>query len=83
MPGGRGSPVHGGTARGAACRSSACGLQVLGQLLGVGQGANPTCQSARAITMWAQSDPDYLLHLVTQAARIDTAMMHFEGHAIN
>ncbi|WP_373190661.1 hypothetical protein [Halomonas sp.] len=58
-------------------------IQVLGQPLGVGQGANPTCQSARAIAMWGQNDPDYLLHLVTQAARIDTVMMHFEGQAIN
>jgi len=58
-------------------------IQVLGQPLGVGQGANPTCQSARAIAMWAQNDPDYLLHLVAQAARLDTVMMHFEGRAIN
>jgi hypothetical protein len=58
-------------------------IQVLGQPLGVGQGANPTCQSARAIAMWAQNDPDYLLHLVAQAARIDSVMMHFEGRAIN
>lgn len=57
-------------------------IQVLGQPLGVGQGANPTCQSARAIAMWAQNDPDYLLHLVTQAARFDTVSMHFEGHLI-
>jgi len=58
-------------------------IQVLGLPLGVGQGANPTCQSARAIAMWAQNDPDYLLHLVAQAARVDTVMMHFEGRAIN
>ena len=58
-------------------------IQVLGQPLGVGQGANPTCQSARAIAMWAQNDPDYLLHLVAQATRIDSVMMHFEGRAIN
>ncbi|MCZ0812144.1 MAG: hypothetical protein ACQEVT_12760 [Pseudomonadota bacterium] len=58
-------------------------IQVLGQPLGVGQGANPTCQSARAIAMWGQNDPDYLLHLVAQAARMDTVLMHFEGRAIN
>jgi hypothetical protein len=58
-------------------------IQVLGLPLGVGQGANPTCQSARAIAMWAHNDPDYLLHLVAQAARFDTVMMHFEGRAIN
>ncbi|KNX40268.1 hypothetical protein ROTO_32040 [Roseovarius tolerans] len=58
-------------------------IQVLGLPLGVGQGANPTCQSARAIAMWAQNDPDYLLHLVAQGTRIDSVMMHFEGRAIN
>ncbi|KHQ50732.1 hypothetical protein OA50_04656 [Mameliella alba] len=58
-------------------------LQVLGQPLGVGQGANPTCQSARAIAMWALNDPDYLLHLVTQVAEFDTLQMQFEGSPIN
>lgn len=58
-------------------------LQVLGQPLGVGQGANPTCQSARAISMWALNDPDYLLHMLDQAAQWDTVIMHFEGQPIN
>lgn len=58
-------------------------LRVLGQPLGVGQGANPTCQSARAIAMWAQNDPDYLLHLVSQIAEFDTLQMQFEGTPIN
>ncbi|WP_088624703.1 hypothetical protein [Oceanicola sp. 22II-s10i] len=58
-------------------------LQVLGQPLGVGQGANPTCQSARAIAMWALNDPDYLLHLITQVAEFDTLQMQFEGTPIN
>lgn len=57
-------------------------IELLGQPLGVGQGANPTCQSARAISMWAFNDPDYLLHLVAQAACFDSIMMHFEGTAI-
>ncbi|WP_339948775.1 hypothetical protein [uncultured Albimonas sp.] len=57
-------------------------LEVLGQPLGVGQGANPTCQSARAIAMWSMNDPDYLLHVVCQAAESDTVMMHFEGRPI-
>jgi hypothetical protein len=54
-------------------------IQVLGQPLGVGQGNNPTCQSARAISMWSFAQPDYLLHLIAQAARFDNIMMHFEG----
>lgn len=58
-------------------------LQVLGQPLGVGQGANPTCQSARAIAMWGLIDPDYLLHLVRQASEFDKIFMQFEGTTIN
>lgn len=57
-------------------------LSVLGQPLGVGQGNNPTCQSARAIAMWAYSDPDYLLQMVAWAARDNAVTMHFEGQAI-
>ncbi|MDF2234800.1 hypothetical protein P2H44_19745 [Albimonas sp. CAU 1670] len=57
-------------------------LEVLGQPLGVGQGANPTCQSARAIAMWSMNDPDFLLHLVAQATEFDAVLMHFEGRPI-
>ncbi|WP_438969670.1 hypothetical protein [Methylophaga sp.] len=58
-------------------------LCVLGQPLGVGQGNNPTCQSARAISMWAYNDPDNLLQLVVRAARDDEVVMHFEGQTIS
>lgn len=58
-------------------------IEVIGLPLGVGQGANPTCQSARAISMWALNDPDYLLHLVLEAAELDTIQMHFEGTPID
>ncbi len=58
-------------------------LLVLGLPLGVGQGNNPTCQSARAISMWALNDPDYLLHLVAQVARFDNILMHFEGRPLS
>lgn len=54
-------------------------LGVLGHPLGVGQGDNPTCQSARGISLWAQSDPGYLLELITWAARDNEVDMHFEG----
>jgi len=57
-------------------------ISLLGQPLGVGQCNNPTCQSARAISMWSYNDPDYLLHLVAQAARYDGIRMHFEGRSI-
>ncbi|MDA3873414.1 MAG: hypothetical protein PF795_05595, partial [Kiritimatiellae bacterium] len=58
-------------------------LCMLGQPLGVGQGNNPTCQSARALSMWAYSDPDYLLQMVAWAARDDEIVMHFEGEPIS
>ncbi|MDR9502383.1 MAG: hypothetical protein RI601_11370 [Desulfurivibrionaceae bacterium] len=58
-------------------------ISLLGQPLGVGQGNNPTCQSARAISMWAYNDPDYLLHLIAQASRYDSILMHFEGRALD
>jgi len=58
-------------------------LNMLGQPLGVGQGNNPTCQSARALSMWAYNDPDYLLQMVTWAARDDEVVMHFEGHPVS
>ncbi|MGC9420737.1 MAG: hypothetical protein ACP5EN_17365, partial [Rhodovulum sp.] len=58
-------------------------LEVLGQPLGVGQGANPTCQSARAIAMWGFNDPDYLLNLIAQAGEFDAVLMHFEGRPID
>ncbi|WP_410659277.1 hypothetical protein [Amycolatopsis sp. lyj-112] len=58
-------------------------LSMLGQPLGVGQGDNPTCQSARALSMWAYNDPDYLLQIVVWAARDDEIVMHFEGQRIS
>ncbi|MDR5904877.1 hypothetical protein [Franzmannia qiaohouensis] len=56
---------------------------MLGLPLGVGQGNNPTCQSARALSMWAYNDPDYLLQMVAWAARDDEIVMHFEGQPIS
>ncbi|MGD6756034.1 hypothetical protein [Streptomyces sp. BH105] len=58
-------------------------LSMLGQPLGVGQGDNPTCQSARALSMWSYNDPDYLLQMVVWAARDDEVLMHFEGQPIS
>ncbi|GAA5050777.1 hypothetical protein [Nocardia callitridis] len=58
-------------------------LSILGLPLGVGQGDNPTCQSARALSMWAYNDPDYLLQTLAWAARDDEIVMHFEGKPIS
>lgn len=56
---------------------------MLGSPLGVGQGNNPTCQSARALSIWATSDPTYLLQMITSIARDNDLTMHFEGQKIS
>ncbi|MES1949540.1 hypothetical protein S4A8_01735 [Salinisphaera sp. S4-8] len=58
-------------------------LGLLGQPLGVGQGNNPTCQSVIGLSMWADNDPDYLLQLITWAARDDEVLTRFEGQHIS
>ncbi|WP_209427998.1 hypothetical protein [Pararhodobacter sp. SW119] len=58
-------------------------LMLLGQPLGIGQGNNPTCQSARALSMWALNDPDYLFWLVANATCNDRIVMHFEGQPLD
>ncbi len=58
-------------------------LCMLGLPLGVGQGNNPTCQSARALSMWAYNDPDYLLQIVVWAARDEEVVIHFEGQPVS
>ena len=55
---------------------------MLGQPLGVGQGNNPTCQGARALSLWSLHDPGYLLQLLTSAVRDDTVEFLFEGTPI-
>jgi hypothetical protein len=57
-------------------------IDLLGLPLGVGQGNNPTCQAARALSMWSYSTPDYLLYLTAQAAVFDDLIMSFEGQPI-
>jgi len=71
--------VRYGPAPEAADRLLAGVLAMLGQPLGVGQGNNPTCQAARALSMWAQCDPDYLLHIVAEVVLTGSITMHFEG----
>ncbi|MEQ8332096.1 hypothetical protein [Nisaea sp.] len=58
-------------------------LNMLGQPFGVGQGNNPTCQAARALCMWSHTDPDYLLQLISWAARDDEVVITFEGTPIS
>lgn len=58
-------------------------LNVLGHPLGVGQGNYPTCQSTRALSMWAYSAPADLLRILAWAARDDEIVMRFEGDNIS
>jgi len=58
-------------------------ISVLGQPLGVGQGLNPTCQTARGISLWSLHAPGYLLELIPRAARDGDIDMNFEGLEIH
>ncbi|MBV6641796.1 MAG: hypothetical protein KI791_13825 [Cyclobacteriaceae bacterium] len=55
-------------------------IRVLGQPLGVGQGNNPTCQSARGISMWSQHAPAKLIDMVITVATKNNLVMRFENH---
>ncbi|MCX2743248.1 hypothetical protein OO013_05190 [Mangrovivirga sp. M17] len=57
-------------------------FRILGQPLGVGQGNNPTCQSARGISMWSEHAPAKLINMIQTAAVHNDLMFRFEGHEI-
>lgn len=57
-------------------------LGILGQPLGVGQGWNPTCQSARGISLWSSHAPGKLLRMIESAAKTNSLSMRFEGNVI-
>jgi hypothetical protein len=57
-------------------------LGILGQPLGVGQGWNPTCQSARGISLWSSHVSGKLLRMVESAAKSNSLWMRFEGNVI-
>ncbi len=58
-------------------------IRVLGQPLGIGQGRNPTCQSARGISLWSLNRPGYLLELIATAARDGHVSMWFFGDMLD
>lgn len=58
-------------------------INVLGQPLGIGQGLNPTCQSARALSLWAQHGIGQLLEYIARAVRENDIDMVFEGEPIH
>jgi len=72
-----------GSARSPECFLLADVLNVLGHPLGIGQGNYPTCQSTRALSMWAFSEPHVLLRIVAWAARDDEVVMRFEGEKVS
>ncbi len=57
-------------------------LCLLGQPLGIGQGWNPTCQSARGMSLWSQHAPGKLLGLINTAATTNDLEMRFEGQLL-
>ncbi|QCK16619.1 hypothetical protein [Mangrovivirga cuniculi] len=57
-------------------------FRILGQPLGVGQGNNPTCQSARGISMWSEHAPAKLINMIQTAAVHNDLMFRFEGQEI-
>lgn len=54
-------------------------LSILGQPIGIGQGNNATCQSARGISMWAQHSPAKLINMITTVATSNNMIMRFEN----
>lgn len=72
-----------GRSRSPECFLLADVLNVLGRPLGVGQGNYPTCQSTRALSMWAYNMPVELLQILAWAARDDEVVMRFEGNSIS
>lgn len=72
-----------GNSRPPECYLLADVLNVLGRPLGIGQGNYPTCQSTRALSMWAYNMPAELLRILAWAARDDEIVMRFEGNSIS
>jgi len=57
-------------------------LSVLGHPLGVRQGNNPTCQSARAISMWSRHAPGKLINLLIDATTTNNVIFRYEGQLL-
>ncbi|MEX0681555.1 MAG: hypothetical protein WD097_09250 [Balneolales bacterium] len=57
-------------------------LSILGLPLGIGQGLNPTCQSARGISLWSRHAPGKLLRMIITAAQSNNLSMRFEGETL-
>lgn len=57
-------------------------LSLLGQPLGVRQGNNPTCQSARALSMWSRHAPAKLINLMIDAASSNNVIFRYSNSLI-
>ncbi len=57
-------------------------ISVLGQPLGIGQGNNPTCQSARGMSMWSKHAPAKLLNMIIDASVSNELKMRYEGELV-
>lgn len=57
-------------------------LCVLGLPLGVRQGHNPTCQSARGISMWSRNAPGKLIDLIIDAATANNLIFRYKSNLI-
>jgi len=57
-------------------------ISVLGQPLGVRQGNNPTCQSARGLSMWSRHAPGKLINMLIDAAGANNLVFRYEGQLI-
>lgn len=57
-------------------------IRTLGQPLGVGQGNNPTCQSARGISMWSRHSPAKLIDMIITVATQNNLDYRFEGQLL-
>lgn len=60
----------------------AAAIDILGKPLGIGQGNSPTCQAARALSIWSKHAPGYFLGTLATAARDGVVEMRFEGHPL-
>nr|MBS0038113.1 hypothetical protein [Saprospiraceae bacterium] len=58
-------------------------IRILGQPLGVSQGNNPTCQSARGISLWSQHAPAKLIDMIMNVASQNRLIMRFETAELN
>lgn len=54
-------------------------LRILGQPLGIRQGNNATCQSARGISLWCQHAPAKLINMIITVCSRNNLVMRFEN----